>query len=69
MYIIIIVFCIISLPNRNNIDPRRAKKASSIQYGYRKWGTHARVFIKRLAHGTARMKENKETEKEDSRKE
>ena len=27
------------------------KRASSIQYGYRKCGTHARVFSRTLAHG------------------
>ena len=30
---------------------RLVKKASTIQYGYRKWGTHARVFPQTLAHG------------------
>ena len=41
MNIIIIVFSLIALINQNKVDPRRAKKVSSIQYGYRKCGTHA----------------------------
>ena len=38
------------------------KKASTIQFGYRKCLTHARVFCQTLAHGNSRMKEDKETE-------
>ena len=30
------------------------KKGSTIQYGYRNWGTHARVFSKTLAHGNSK---------------
>ena len=30
-------------------------KASSIQYGYRKCGTHARVFSRTLAQGTSKI--------------
>ena len=30
---------------------RLAKKEDTIQYGYRTWGTHARVFSEILAHG------------------
>ena len=30
------------------------KKASTVQYGYRKWGTHARVFSQTLAHGDSK---------------
>ena len=40
------------------------KKASTIQFGYRKCGTHARVFCQTLAHGNSRMKEDKETEED-----
>ena len=32
---------------------RLAKNEGTIQYGYRTWGTHARVFSQTLAHGTA----------------
>ena len=32
----------------------RAKKEGTIQYGYRKWGTHARVFSQTLAHGNSK---------------
>ena len=31
-----------------------SEKASTIQYGYRKWGTHARVFSQILAHGNSK---------------
>ena len=31
-----------------------SEKASTIQYGYRKWGTHARVFSQTLAHGNSK---------------
>ena len=31
------------------------KRASSIQYGYRKWGTHARVFSQTPAHGNSKI--------------
>ena len=30
------------------------KKEDTIQYGYRKWGTHARVFSKTLVHGNSK---------------
>ena len=33
---------------------RFAKKEGSIQYGYRKWGTNARVFSQTLAHGNSK---------------
>ena len=33
-----------------------SEKASTIQHGYRKWRTHARVFSKHLRMGTAKMK-------------
>ena len=44
-------------------DSRRAttkeywcpKRASSIQYGYNKWGTHARVFSQTPAHGNSKI--------------
>ena len=38
---IIILFSLIALPNHNEDDPKRTKRASFIQYGYRKSGTHA----------------------------
>ena len=31
------------------------ERASSIQYGYRKCGTHARVFHRTLAHGNSKI--------------
>ena len=33
---------------------KERKKGSTIQYGYRKLGTHARVFSKTLAHGNSK---------------
>ena len=45
-----------------------AVKASTIQEGQRKCGTHARVFSRKFAYRIARMKEDKETEKEDKQK-
>ena len=41
---IIVLLNLISLPNHNEDDPKRKKRASSIQYGFRKCGTHARMF-------------------------
>ena len=32
------------------------KKEGTIKYGYRTWGTHARVFFKHSRMGTARTK-------------
>ena len=40
--------------------PRTAQEASSIQYGYSKSGTLARVFPKHMRIGTARTKEDKQ---------
>ena len=54
------MFSLISLPNQNKVKPRRATKASSIQYGYKNSGTHARVFSLTLAHENSK---NRETEK------
>ena len=31
-----------------------AKEEGTIQYGYRKWGTHARMFSQTLAHGNSK---------------
>ena len=33
---------------------RLAKKGRTIQYGYRTWGTHARVFSQTLMHGNSK---------------
>ena len=33
---------------------QREKRGSTIQYGYSKWGTHARVFFQTLVHGNSR---------------
>ena len=48
--IIIIVFCLIALPNQNKVNPWRVKKAGSIQYGNRKGGTHEWVISQTLVH-------------------
>ena len=39
---------------QDKVGPRRANKASSIQYGYRNWGTHARVFCQTFANGSCK---------------
>ena len=44
---------------------RLGKKEGTIQYGYRTWGTHARVFSQTLAHGNS--KNDNETD-EDTQK-
>ena len=31
-----------------------SRKKGTIQYGYRTWGTHARVFSQTLAHGNSK---------------
>ena len=33
---------------------RLAKEEGTIQYGYRKWGTHARAFSQTLVHGNSK---------------
>ena len=33
---------------------QREKRGSTIQYGYRKQGTHARVFSQTLTHGNSK---------------
>ena len=48
--IIMTVFRLIEYHNQNKVYPKRAKKASSIQYCYRKWGTNARAFSQTPAH-------------------
>ena len=40
----------------------KAKKASTIQYGYTKYETHARVFFKTLPHGNSKNEKLAETE-------
>ena len=44
------------LLNQNEDDLQSVKKATSIQYGYRKCVTHARVISQTLVQGTARIK-------------
>ena len=45
-----------------------AKKEGTMQYGYRKWGTHARVFVlQTLAHGNSKNEIDEETD-EDGKK-
>ena len=46
---------------------RLAKKDGTIQYGYRTWGTHARVFTQTLAHGNSKN-EIRQTTDEDTQK-
>ena len=71
--IIIRVFSLIALNNENKVDPSRAKKASCIQYGYRKSGTHALVFSQTIAHGKSKngrrqRNRRREAEKNDNGK-
>ena len=42
------------------------KKETTIQNGYRKWGTHARVFCQTLEHGNSKneMKQTKKVRRE-----
>ena len=49
------------------VDVYCRKKASTISYGYRKWGTQARVFSQTLAHGNSKNEIEKETD-EDGKK-
>ena len=42
----------------------RKKKQGTIQYGYKKWGTRARVFSQTLAHGNSTNEKDKETDEE-----
>ena len=51
------------LPNQNEVNPRWVKRAGSIQYGYIKCGTSVCCSL-HLHMETARIKEDKETEKE-----
>ena len=53
-HIIIMVYSFVAFSNQHKFDPRRAKKASSIQYDNRKWGTHARVFSQTLEDGNSK---------------
>ena len=50
----IVVFSLIALPNQNKVDHWRGKRASAIQYGYRKCET-LRVFSRTLAHGNSKI--------------
>ena len=54
LLIIIKVFSLKALSNQNKVNPGRAKKASSIQYGNKKSRTCAGVFSHTLAPGTSR---------------
>ena len=44
------------LNNRKITNHPPRKKASTIQYGYKKFGTSARVFSQTLAHGNSNNK-------------
>ena len=50
-------YCIQLFPSQNKDHPRRAKKASSIQYGIRKKKFLPKYFSKHSCMVTARMKE------------
>ena len=54
--IIVIIISQIALHNENERDRKRPRKGSSIQYGYRKCGTRARVFSQTFAHGNSKNK-------------
>ena len=43
------------------------KKEGTIQYGYRTWGTHARVFSQTLTHGNSKNEIRQRTD-EDGKK-
>ena len=45
-------------------DLKRAKKACSFQYGYRKCVTHARVFFRTIEYESNKVEKNKEVEDE-----
>ena len=57
LYYIIKVFNFMALHYQNKVDPRRAKKASSIQNGYRKCGTHARGSSRTLSHSKIELRQ------------
>ena len=64
----IIVF-LITVLNQNKVEPRRAKKASTIQYDNKKnVELMHECFPKHLHMGTARVKEDEETEGEGKQK-
>ena len=46
--------CLIALRFQLFIAFTERKKEGTIQYGYRKWGTHARVFSQTLTHGNSK---------------
>ena len=66
--IIIIVHSLITIPYQNKVDPSKAKKASSIQYGHRKFITPVRVFSRILAHGNSNIEGRQRTEEESKQK-
>ena len=60
IYILLLVIYLVS-PSRTGYSLCTCnftvgKQTSKVPYGYRKCGTHARVFTQTLAHGKARMK-------------
>ena len=46
----------------------REKNTRTIQFSYKKWGTHARVFSQHFRLGTGRMIQEKDTEEEGKRR-
>ena len=49
-----ISICLIALRFQLFIAFTERKKEDTIQYGYRTWGTHARVFSQTLTHGNSK---------------
>ena len=47
---------------------RLAKAEGTIQYGYRTWGTHERVFSQTLAHGNSKNEISQKETDEDGKK-
>ena len=55
-HIIILVFSLIALPSQNKIDRNVSEVSSSIQYGYRKSGTRARMLSPTFPHWNSKNK-------------
>ena len=57
-------YSLIKLADRNNVNPSRAIKASSIQDGNIKCETHAKMFSQTLAHGNCKNETRQRTQVE-----
>ena len=58
MILFVIIFITISLLSSKALAERKIispLEIYAIQYCYWKWGTHARVFSRALAHGSSKM--------------